>query len=696
MTSSKGPVRELFVSPDGRDEWSGRSADATGDDGPLRSLEGARNRLRQLKAAALLSGPVTVWFADGRYEVSRPVEFGPRDTWPVTYAAKAGARAVIDGGRRVSGWEPATLNGRAVWRAAVPEVKAGKNYLSFFVDGERRPRAHFPKTTGGGVPQWLWMRDVPGIDVRKATLFDGTDRFVVDPADFVARENLGDVEVVVMHYWVDERMPVGSYDPQSGLVVSPLRARYSLRDDYGERFARYYLDNVKEALTEPGEWYLDRATATLYYMPRPGETPDGNDYVLPQVDQLVRLVGDGEKNEPVSFIRFEGLSFRHADATRVVTEVKRDGDAHPTPAASGAQSAVGYGGAIELKMAQYCAIESCEVSAVGWYGIAVGEGCVGNRLVGNHLFDIGAGGLKIGGAAAPGPRHLQTGLTVVSDNVIRKIGRVFHAGAGVLVTHGYGNRIIHNHISDAYYTGISVGWVWGYGESVSCDNRIEWNHIHTLGQGWLSDMGGVYTLGVQPGTTIKHNLVHDIHAHGYGGWGIYPDEGSSHIVIEHNVVHDCKTNCFNQHYGRENIVRNNVFANGGKAVASLGRREAWLAFSFERNVCVTGGAPVWLGDYGADLRPGEFYADGNLYAARSGQLVFSPRKDGSIRLDPAAWRQRGYDRRTVFVEESGSEAQEIDLERGVMTVKPDSHAERLGIVSIDLRGVGPRPVDQRD
>lgn len=680
----------LHVSPAGNDRWSGRFANPNADrtDGPLKTLAGARDRVRALASAAEVSGPLTVLFGEGVYEIAAPVVFGPEDSYPVTYAAAPGASAVIDGGRRVTNFEPATLNGRAVWAAKLPEVSAGKNYLSFFVNGERRPRASLPKLNGPDVPKWLWMTDVPGMDVKSVPLFDNRDTFVVDPRDFVARENLADVEVVVMHYWVEERMPVASYDPETGVVRSSVHSRYSLRDDFGGRFARYYLDNVKEALTEPGEWYLDRPTATLYYMPKPGETPTNADYVLPRFDQLIRVAGDLERNRPVQFVRFSGLKFRHTDAMRITSgKWKNDGR---FPYGSGPQSAVWYGGAIEMTCARHCAIEDCDISAVGWYGIDLGDGSFANRVVGNHLHDLGAGGVKVNGADAEGPRHARSGNNVITDNTIERFGRVFHAGAGVIVMDGFGNTIAHNLIRDGYYTGISVGWVWGYRESVSRDNRIEHNHIHQIGQAWLSDMGGIYTLGVQPGTTIKHNLIHDIHAHGYGGWGIYLDEGSSHIVIEGNVVHDCKTNCFNQHYGRENIVRNNVFADGGKAIASLGRREPWLAFTFQRNICIARDTPIWIGDYGADLRRSELAADYNIYHNRAGDVFCTRDKPGTQRMSIEVWRESGHDRHSL-IEDPGA----FDLQAGVVRVEPGSPGDRIGFNAIDLRHAGPRPLGER-
>ena len=72
-------------------------------------------------------------------------------------------------------------------------------------------------------------------------------------------------------------------------------------------------------------------------------------------------------------------------------------------------------------------------------------------------------------------------------------------------------------------------------------------------------------LGVQPGTVLRGNLIHDIEKSNYGGWAIYPDEGSAHLLIENNVCYRTNGEIFHQHYGRENVIRNNI--NGGVYIA---------------------------------------------------------------------------------------------------------------------------------
>ena len=139
-------------------------------------------------------------------------------------------------------------------------------------------------------------------------------------------------------------------------------------------------------------------------------------------------------------------------------------------------------------------------------------------------------------------------------------GEVHPAAIGVWIGQSPGNQILHNDIHDLYYTGVSVGWTWGYGPARAQGTRVAYNRIYNIGRGLLSDMGGIYTLGDQRGSVLSHNLIHDVRSFDYGGWGIYPDEGTTGLVVRDNVVYGCKAAGFHQHYGKDNVIENNVFA----------------------------------------------------------------------------------------------------------------------------------------
>ena len=707
----------LYLSPAGRDHWSGLLSEpaAGGDDGPLASLDGARAALRRIKHSGRWPGPVTVWIAGGRYPMRAPVTFQPDDCLPVTFAACPGETPLFDGGEPLGGLREETLNGRAAWVADLAEVAAGSwSFRSLFVrgpgdgpDGRRAPRARLPKVSPDRA-EFYRIESLPGLspeEVERLPLEHGQNRFVAAAGDFDPFHNLQDVEVVALHYWVEERLPVAAYDPATRTVSSSRWSVFRLTDDFQQRGARYYIDNVFEGLSEPGEWYLDRLAGRLYYLPLPGETFANTTLIAPRLEQFVRLLGDAANGELVSYLRFEGLTFAHADWCQPLggwEQMETEPERYPQQAyAAAPQAAFTVPGAFVMVGAHAVTLEDCHLRHVGGYGIEVGPGCRAIRISGCTLSDLGAGGVHISGASAAGfnagvsPQQ-RTAQVQVTDCTIAHGGRVFHAAVGVLIRHAAQCEVLHNHIFDFFYTGVSCGWVWGYAENAAYDNHIEHNHIHHLGHGWLSDMGGVYLLGVQPGTTVAGNLIHDVRSAHYGGWAIYPDEGSSHLIIENNVCCDVSQQPFHQHYGRENIVRNNVFAFGGQAQIALSRANpageagSWRAFTFSRNVVITAGQPVYTGGYCADLRQRPFGSDLNLfYSVTAEELSAAPRQLDEVETEPrlswAEWQALGSDRHSLVIDPGF-----IDIAARDFRLKPAAAAKEIGFVEIDLSGVGPR------
>jgi parallel beta-helix repeat protein len=264
---------------------------------------------------------------------------------------------------------------------------------------------------------------------------------------------------------------------------------------------------------------------------------------------------------------------------------------------------------------------------------------------------------------------------VVSDNHIHDIGLVFPPAVGVWVGQSSRNLIAHNHIHDLYYTAISVGWTWGYGPNQCNGNIIEYNHLHSIGKDMLSDMGGIYTLGMQPGTILRYNLIHDISSFTYGGWGIYPDEGSTGMVIENNVVYRCKSAGFHQHYGRENIVRNNIFALNRENQLMRTRAEPHLSFAFTGNIVYFDQGRLlgsnWTGE--------QFKMERNLYFdARSAGIRFAGRSFDE-------WRASGQDRESIVADPLFVNPANFEFR-----LRPGSPAAKIGFKPIDLSTVGPR------
>jgi hypothetical protein len=213
--------------------------------------------------------------------------------------------------------------------------------------------------------------------------------------------------------------------------------------------------------------------------------------------------------------------------------------------------------AIVLHSAHGCSLEDCRVLHVGGTAVSLEGFSCDNRLVGNEIADAGGNGIMIGEPAADETNAAANNL--VANNRIHHCGALFYGCVGVWVGITRGTRVAHNEIHDLPYSGVSVGWVWNPTPSACRDNRIERNHIHHVMQ-LLSDGGGIYTLGRQPGTVLRGNLVHDISANAGRAEsnGLFIDEGSSKLVIENNVIYAVARSPIRFHRASDDLVRNNL------------------------------------------------------------------------------------------------------------------------------------------
>jgi len=187
-------------------------------------------------------------------------------------------------------------------------------------------------------------------------------------------------------------------------------------------------------------------------------------------------------------------------------------------------------------------------------------------------------------------------------------------------------------------------------------------------------MGGIYTLGVSPGSLLRGNRIHDISSFAYGGWGIYFDEGTTGMVARDNVVFRTKSAGFHQHYGRDNLVENNIFAFGRDAQIMRTRAEEHLSFTFRRNIVLWKDAPLlgsnWQGD--------NYVFDNNTYWDLSGK---QPAFAGST-FDQ--WQARGKDQHSVIADPCLT-----DPGRDDYRLQPSSPALGLGFVPFDQSTSGP-------
>jgi len=650
-----------------------------------------------------------VEISGGTYVISEPILFDPDDSH-TTYAAARGSSPVVNGGREITEWTEARHNGIRAWTTTIPEVAEGSlNLRSLFVGGERRPRARFPKfsTDADGIKNTLRIGEIRFPDRRK--VFDGDHVFKPRPGDMEDWPSLRDAEIVLLHHWVETRLPQPHFDAETGLVSCARRSVFNLYESLKlEKPGRYYIDNLFEALTEPGEWYVDRKTGLLSYLPLPGETLKTTRVFIPLVTRFIEVTGiafnrngslihDPLGPRLVEGLAFEGITFRHADWYQPGADLlPHDGPVLSTitdvPLGSAPQAAVHVPAAVQFRWSRDCSFSENTVENTGFTAVEIGEGCRHIEISHNVLQNLGGGGVKIGGSELDGPPPDRTGQLRITDNIIRRVGRIFHQSCGILLTHAFRCVIAHNEIAHTCYTGISAGWSWGYRETITRDLLIENNLVRDICEGVLSDNGGIYLLGVQPGTVVRGNHICRVHAADYGGWGIYPDEGSSHIVFEHNWVHDTGGSSFSIHYGRELVVRHNVFARPGEAFFRVSRADPHIAANLSHNVCLGPAPSSFCGGYMGDIRKA-LESDANIFAIPIEEMppVTHPstRNDVPHKLSFSAWQKTGNDRSSRFVPlRSRETGQSIQF-------PANSPAFAAGFKAYDWSVCGPRRRDQQ-
>lgn len=578
-------ITTIFISQaDGDDTCNGFAASNDGcGNAPLRSIEKAIEIIRKMRDSGI-DDPICVSVV-GDYFISEPIVV--RDVCGVIFEPFGGKGRII-GGIRICDWERSSFNGVECLRAVLPQNADGAlwDFTDLFVNGKRASVTRYPKV---GALEIVDTEEYSGEEYVPEHGMWGSSRWlIVKPEDLTDVENIADAIINYNHWWIDEHSPIENYDRESGKLTMAYRSRFAVSGRYGKSSsaAKYYLTNVPNMFSLPSEWYLDRKEGIVYYIPRDeDETCETIEAFVPVTDKLFVIKGD-----EIEIKGFELTCTRGDYASTRVMEQQKDIIKDDEPRfGSDEQSVCGAPGAILFERAERCGISDCVIHGVGVHAIEVGRGCRNIVIENNEIYDVCAGGIKIEGGEAGEDQQLMTSGCIIRKNHIHDCGKRYEAGCGILVMHASGNEISENEIHDLAYTGISVGWVWGYAESSTYGNLIRGNHIYNIGNGSLSDMGGIYTLGRQEGTVICGNRIHDVKCLEYGAWGIYLDEGSSHITVETNVVWGTGKESIHIHWGTENTVRNNVFFSENSAAATVSIRERHDPSVFEKNIMVTDG-----------------------------------------------------------------------------------------------------------
>lgn len=562
------------------------------------SLTGAQAAVR-VAVAKKTGASMTVLLADGTYRVANTWRFGPLDSGaagnPVVWKPAEGAKPVISGGTKITGWTIAD-QAKGIWSANVP---ANAESRQLYINGRTAQIARAtPAELGfrGG-----WRGSATGYtfssDANASTWFGALTAAQAAKVEFNYFGKNGP--------WTNGRCRVASASTAGITMTQPcwknMTGRASFRDASGglpSMSTSTVPDWIENAysLLRPGQWFLDEDADKLFYIPVEGQDVTSLDFELPKLEQLVTIAGS--LANPVHDITFEGIQFSHATW---------NGPSKPTGLAD-VQSNLHMTGQNNQGMCEFSSpAGSCPFGAItqpktnvtisaarnivmtgnrfvnlGGAALGIVYGSANTRIQGNEFTDIASAGVFIGCTydPTPGPTYAQaiktnctpnpseltadtigrneilTGTTI-SDNLVHDIGVDYMSASAITLLFSQDTKITQNHIYDVPYTAITAGVIQGHVDdprhpqnstNINARITISYNLVHNH-MNRLQDGGSVYLEGHQaeyiygpngvldPIQTIANGaLVLGNVTHTFGSnFSYYDDAGAEWITFDRNV-----------------------------------------------------------------------------------------------------------------------------------------------------------------
>ncbi|NLF71330.1 MAG: hypothetical protein GX575_20050 [Candidatus Anammoximicrobium sp.] len=710
----------VYVSTTGKDGWSGNlpAADKDGRDGPFATLVRARDELRRLKAAGKLGDRATVNLRTGTYRLTAALALSSEDAGspqaPIVWRSYANEKVILTGALPVSGFQP--WKGRIVVADLKGTPLEKVAFRQLFFCGQRQVMARYPNVDPADphFGQWAYVLAADPAAPTNQSVSDNIphvkDHFTAT-SDVIKPtwEKITQAEVAIhpAYGWAWNIVPVKSVDKENDTILLGRPVSYGLM--IGDR---YFVQNLLAELDAPGEWYLDRDEAKLYFWP-PTDVASGEVSVSVAESLVVADGADG--------VTLRGLTLENCG-----------------------------GNAVTLKNCEGSLVAGCTLRNTGLWGVSI-VGGHNTGAAGNDIYATGAGGVSINSGDR---KTLTRGDGYADNNYIHHIAafqRTYNTGVNLS---GVGNRASHNLIHDCYHQALLVG---------GNDHVVEYNVVHHTNLG-SEDTGGLYMSSrdfTQRGTVIRHNVFHHVGGFGksnswnpvhngqvefhYPGftWGIYLDAPEVGCTVFGNVLYSVPVCGLFNHEGRDNRWENNIIVDCPAFRVSCGnypdldkqsyaylqtlREKGSYATYLQRypelatytddpathHTCAPGRFAGNLVYYSAD--GGRWLRERNKAAWAGGQLVWTfsgsqPAFAGfefdrncvyappdlplkfSLTLRPGAarlldwdqWREQGKDEHSLL-----ADPKFVDPAKHDYRLQPDSPALKLGFQPIPFDKIGP-------
>ena len=578
---------EIYVSLQGNNKNPGTK------EAPFNTLNRAIKQAREWRRLNRpeVSGGIYIRLEEGVYAQRnslflRPEDSGTSDS-PTVICAVDGAHPVISGGVAVTGWKrgcnhpaiPEKLR-QKIWSAEAPLIGNRRvETRQMWVNGHKVQRAaQFPD---GGLEQMI------DFNPEEQTITIPVSQNV-NPKRL---QNAGQLEMIVHQRWAIAILRVKSIDVKDGQAVvrfhepeSHLEFAHPWPQPIigGEKGnSSFCLTNALELLDQPGEWFQEYPSGTIYYYPQADENMETAEVIIPALETLVTI--DGTLSRPVKHIQFNGITFAHTSWMRpsyqghvtlqggfpLLDAYKLQEPGLPEKAELENQAWITRPEtAIRVRGAEHIDFKHCTFRHLSSTGLDYEWAVTASSVEDCQFTDIGGTALLVGAFPDGGfethvpfipadARELCSHITI-RNNFISNVTNEDWGCVGIGAGYVRNMDISHNEVCHLNYSGICVGWGWTSLESGMCNNRIEANYVHHFARR-LYDAGGLYTLSNQPGSVMRNNRIEHLIEAPYAtndrAFYIYLDEATDGYTMENNW---CPAERFDSNRpGKKNVWKNN-------------------------------------------------------------------------------------------------------------------------------------------
>lgn len=559
-----GQTGAIYVATDGNDEYDGSLSK------PFATIHKAIEQANNLRKSGTVDS-IQVLIREGTYRIAKALLLND-STMDLVNKTPILFRGL--GNVTISGGKPVVFSGSDNIVSTQSPLDSTIIPSDLYIGGQRATRARTPDTGYWKLPSQVIETSMKGEGNEKpqSTLTMALATEITDSLKQLSPQELksSKVSVHMVSKWDVTIRYLCSFDPTTQMFTTcpgtqiPSSAQIR-KGNY------YFVEGYQGALNAPGEW-LNVGDALLYHRTSDQQGSDISG-VVTSTNYL--MVISGNPGNPMSNISFENIHFAYSNLVL-------GADGWDPVQAAASQSAT-----INVNYTDNLQFDSCSFQHIGQFAIWMNNAVKNSSINHSYFNDLGAGAIKIGSTArgTVQPDSVLSSINRIENNIIHSGGRKLPCAAAIWIGNSADNVVTHNNIGDFNYSGISVGWTLGYDSSNVRNNEISYNEVQYIGGEVMSDMAGIYTMGVSPGTTIHNNVVHDVSG-SIIGFGIYLDEGSSYITVKDNLVVRTTQGGFMFHYGQKNQIRNNIFAMGLQSQLYLQQQvlKTGTSFNFDTNL----------------------------------------------------------------------------------------------------------------